>query len=378
MKSYCFTTHQAPWRTEAAKAEFAKHGLDVEFYDGIHGATVGLVPYLPPFDQQEGTLKPGRIGVLLSKLFLWTVICERPDEEVLIFEDDVILCNEFKAEFLTSKAALPADWQVAHVGHCCAEELPVEKINDRISEIKHPLCCHAVLWKKSALQFTLQEFRKLAWCSPSDVILQQWVYTKLRHYCFTPQLAFRPSTSSIKSEARSTASWKKIKGHFDYSLIYDEALDRVQGHAVFVEIGSYYGRSAAYMGEEIKRRLLPVKFYCVDPWAGTMKCPNDIFPEFQRNISRAGVWDYVTPIRQRSVDAALNFEDGTVDFVFVDGDHSFDAVVEDILTWRPKLKATGRMAGHDIDREDVLRAVEQEFPGKWRRWERCWIVDNPK
>jgi hypothetical protein len=41
------------------------------------------------------------------------------------------------------------------------------------------------------------------------------------------------------------------------------------------------------------------------------------------------------------------FKDGEVDFVYIDGDHGFDAVKADISAWWPKVKNGGILAGHD-------------------------------
>jgi hypothetical protein len=45
--------------------------------------------------------------------------------------------------------------------------------------------------------------------------------------------------------------------------------------------------------------------------------------------------------------AAGGFADGSLDFVYVDGDHAREAVFDDLIHWWPKLKAGGVLAGHD-------------------------------
>ncbi len=65
-----------------------------------------------------------------------------------------------------------------------------------------------------------------------------------------------------------------------------------------------------------------------------------------------------------STEAAQTFQDNTLDFVYIDGDHSYKAVTEDITEWIKKLKPGGIMAGDDYIRSDrdkrfydVIRAV---------------------
>lgn len=50
-----------------------------------------------------------------------------------------------------------------------------------------------------------------------------------------------------------------------------------------------------------------------------------------------------------SVAGALLFEDGALDLVFLDGDHSLEGVQRDIAAWWPKVKPGGWLGGHDYD-----------------------------
>jgi len=61
--------------------------------------------------------------------------------------------------------------------------------------------------------------------------------------------------------------------------------------------------------------------------------------------------------------------DGTLDFVFIDADHRYPAVVKDLAAWTPKLKAGGILCGHDIHFEGVKRAVDELIPN----WEAVGI-----
>lgn len=66
-----------------------------------------------------------------------------------------------------------------------------------------------------------------------------------------------------------------------------------------------------------------------------------------------------------SVEAAQKVADGSLDFVFVDGDHSYDGVLRDLLAWWPKVCATGWIGGHDFSHPlqgQVEEAVNEFFP----------------
>lgn len=65
-----------------------------------------------------------------------------------------------------------------------------------------------------------------------------------------------------------------------------------------------------------------------------------------------------------SHDAAKRVKDGSMDFVFVDGDHTDNHPFEDIQDWTPKVRPGGLICGHDFGHRDfpeVERAVREHF-----------------
>lgn len=76
--------------------------------------------------------------------------------------------------------------------------------------------------------------------------------------------------------------------------------------------------------------------------------------------------------RRASADFVDGYAPGSLDFVFIDGDHGTDAVVADIERWRPKLRAGGMMLGHDINWPTVETAVARCLPGYWIGPDNVW------
>lgn len=76
-----------------------------------------------------------------------------------------------------------------------------------------------------------------------------------------------------------------------------------------------------------------------------------------------------TVIRKRSVTAAKEVSDGSLDFVFLDADHSFEGCQADIAAWAPKVKFGGWLCGHDF--------AHPEFP-MWgvERAVRAWLASS--
>ena len=52
-------------------------------------------------------------------------------------------------------------------------------------------------------------------------------------------------------------------------------------------------------------------------------------------------------IRAYSLDAVKQFDDGSLDFVYIDGNHELPFVVNDIIEWSKKVRVGGIVAGHD-------------------------------
>lgn len=184
------------------------------------------------------------------------------------------------------------------------------------------------------------------------------------------------------------ADYQSIEGWFDFADIYDAILDRLRnGPAVMVEVGSWYGKSTAYFASRfVKLGLTNIQFNVVDTWRGSLneayhvkemaKRGGDIYEIWQENMKRCKVLDWIKPYRMFSHEAAAQFADGSVDALFLDGDHSTEGLRLDIQSWRSKLKPGAFLGGHDIDFPEVRAAVDIELPGQWRRQGRSWVVDN--
>jgi hypothetical protein len=72
-------------------------------------------------------------------------------------------------------------------------------------------------------------------------------------------------------------------------------------------------------------------------------------------------------IRDYTYNAVNQFADGELDFVFIDADHSYEAVQKDIADWTPKVRAGGVVFGHDINWPTVQKAVVEAFGNKYMK-----------
>jgi len=176
--------------------------------------------------------------------------------------------------------------------------------------------------------------------------------------------------------------YKDLPGWFDFQDIYSEAVEKAKDGSKFVELGAWYGKSTAYMGVEIINSGLKIKFDCVDTWEGSIEhqeldvVKNSLlYDTFLSNITP--VASAITPVRLTSLNAAKQYEDRSLDFVFIDASHQYQDVIDDINAWLPKLKDNGIIAGHDYGYGEVNKAVNDFFVNKdFTVAEDCWIYEN--
>ena len=165
--------------------------------------------------------------------------------------------------------------------------------------------------------------------------------------------------------------FQELDGWFDDPIdkeLYSEMVNKYPSGSHFVEVGSYKGKSASLMAVEMINNNKDIKFDCVDTWLGSpehqilAEVRNDtLFNIFTENIKP--VAHKVNAIRAASVEASSLYEDKSLDFVFIDADHSYEAVKEDLEAWFPKMKDGGTIAGHDYGNptNGVKPAVDEFF-----------------
>ncbi len=173
--------------------------------------------------------------------------------------------------------------------------------------------------------------------------------------------------------------YNKIDGWFDFQSVYKKAVQDGKDGDHFVEIGSWLGRSGSFMATEIKNSGKKIKFDCVDTWQGSGEIyheeylkNNNLYDNFLKNISP--LKEYINPIVECSYIAPKYYEDLSLDFVFIDADHSYEIAKKDITEWYPKVKIGGTIAGHDYyNSYDVQKAVNEIFGENITQNRLSWI-----
>lgn len=139
-------------------------------------------------------------------------------------------------------------------------------------------------------------------------------------------------------------------------------IKRLGDNVVGVEIGTCRAESTAFLLEKcpnISNIITVDPYKAYQDWNGEITQETvDKFREIaQKNLKQYG--KKVQMLREESVYAASTFKDETFDFIFIDGDHSYDATLADCEAYYPKLKKGGFFCGHDYQTlEEVHRAVD--------------------
>lgn len=120
---------------------------------------------------------------------------------------------------------------------------------------------------------------------------------------------------------------------------------------IFAEAGFKYGAEIGvergYFSEVLCKAIPDLKLICVDPWAHFAH-NSDARMEALYQQTRERLKDFNIEFkRMKSIDAAKDIPDGSLDFVYIDALHEFDNVMIDIICWASKVKIGGIVSGHD-------------------------------
>jgi len=128
--------------------------------------------------------------------------------------------------------------------------------------------------------------------------------------------------------------------------------ENLNENSVVCEIGSYEGKSSELFAIYCK------EIYCVDVFYDMKATIN-----FDKMISN---YKNIIKIKKLSVEASKDFLDNFFDFVYIDANHDYESVKQDIFHWYDKIKINGFIGGHDYHYGSggVYEAVNEIFKDK--------------
>ena len=153
--------------------------------------------------------------------------------------------------------------------------------------------------------------------------------------------------------------------------------------------GAEIGTGRGSYARTLARNNLGCRIYCVDPWetydglrdwtdAGVLN------EHWIAAKARLAQFPEVRIIRKYSMDALKRFPDNSLDFVYIDANHAFPYVAEDIFYWSKKVRPGGIVAGHDyldtpradgmVQVREVVQAYTEAFNIKpWFVVDKCTL-----
>jgi hypothetical protein len=185
--------------------------------------------------------------------------------------------------------------------------------------------------------------------------------------------------------------FNEIPGWFSYQNVYDRMVSTGFDGAVFVELGAWFGKSTNYLASAIRKSGKKINLTSIDTWKGTVDeklhqnivgtFNGDIFYEFIDNTMISGNYASIDYIKDTSKNAANNFPNCSIDFMMIDGGHSYEDVKEDMTIWYNKIKPGGVISGDDFGTEHftgLTRAVEEFFYGQVEQSIWSWLRNKPR
>lgn len=171
-------------------------------------------------------------------------------------------------------------------------------------------------------------------------------------------------------------------GWFDFADFYNFIVDRFD-NANFVEIGTWKGASISYLAKRVKQKHKNINIFGIDTFKGT---PGEHDEDidiingtlYQTYLKNTSPYNIKTIIGDSHL-VHKRFIDEGIDFLFIDGDHHYESVKQDLINWYPKICKGGIISGHDYAFGGdcgVIPAVDEFFGQIKRMGSSVWYYEK--
>lgn len=145
-------------------------------------------------------------------------------------------------------------------------------------------------------------------------------------------------------------------------------INSLNGELVGLEIGTLHGGATIDLLKRVPKiknliAIDPFKVYddITFPPYDKQEYWDELYEDVKKDFTETGRAELV---RGLSWEVHEQFQDGGYDFIFIDGDHSYEAIKKDLELYVPKIRAGGLVMGHDHNEHNpgVVKAVKEFSP----------------
>lgn len=166
-----------------------------------------------------------------------------------------------------------------------------------------------------------------------------------------------------------------IKGHLsrkEAKFLFD--IPARLGGGSYVELGTYRGKSTLCLAggmkdNEVEGHIITVDAFDLARMSRAIKYCRPEYDNVRAEFDARGVGDYISMVKNFTVDEAKEYKGEPITFMFIDADHSYSGVSGDFDAWNHLVKPGGEIAFHDTQEPGVARLMD-EIP-----WE-SYMVDT--
>lgn len=165
---------------------------------------------------------------------------------------------------------------------------------------------------------------------------------------------------------------------------YDKIANECKSGDKILEIGALFGKSTTYLADKIRHK--DIEFYVVDLWdihikkkyvdMFQKKYGNDMYKVFQENLKKhnlhklldSSVKLKIIPLKMSSDDAFTFFLNSDIkfDYIYIDGDHSYEQVLKDIRGAEKTIMPGGMIAGDDWIKPGVKKVLKEHYADRFK------------
>lgn len=136
------------------------------------------------------------------------------------------------------------------------------------------------------------------------------------------------------------------------------------------KVGAEIGVRRGPFSEKLCQSIPNLRLLCVDPWhvyETSPRLPSQARQDANYEITKEKLKSYNAKlIKKLSMEAVIDVEPESLDFVYIDGHHGYEYVRDDLLEWGKRVRKGGIISGDDYGKNapGVVKAVDEYIINK--------------